>query len=91
MLRVLEAYIQACRVFLSSHIASHPLFENPGFNSAQDQDKKDKEKLQDKTSVSLEQERKELKNALTSAQESAVVQILLECCLRQPDEMVSLY
>ncbi|CAI9724064.1 integrator complex subunit 2-like [Octopus vulgaris] len=87
VLRVLEAYIQACRVFLSSHIASHPLFENPGFNNAQDQDKKDKEKLLDKTSVSLEQERKELKNALTSAQESAVVQILLECCLRQPDEM----
>ncbi|GAB1607223.1 integrator complex subunit 2-like [Argonauta hians] len=87
VLRVLEAYIQACRVFLSSHIASHPLMETPSFNIASDQDKKDKEKqLQDKTSVSVEQERKELKNALTSAQESAVVQILLECCLRLPEE-----
>ena len=34
-----------------------------------------------------EQERRDLKNALIMAQDSAVIQILLECCLPKQDEV----
>jgi len=34
-----------------------------------------------------EQERRDLKNALIMAQDSAVIQILLECCLPKVDEV----
>lgn len=87
VLRVLEAYIQACRVFLSTHMASYPVLESLGLPQPPEQEKKDKDKGIEKSSVSQEQERRELKHALTAAQESAVVQILLECCLRQQSEM----
>lgn len=87
-MRVLEAYIQACRVFLSTHMASYPVLESLGLPQPPEQEKKDKDKGIEKSSVSQEQERRELKHALTAAQESAVVQILLECCLRQQSEMV---
>lgn len=87
VLRVLEAYIQACRVFLSTHMASYPVLESLGLPQPPDLDKKDKERGIEKSNVTQELERRELKHALTAAQESAVVQILLECCLRQPSEM----
>ncbi|CAG5122619.1 unnamed protein product [Candidula unifasciata] len=56
VLRILSAYTQACRVYLSSHVMDAAVTEK-------------------------EKDRQELKIALLAAQESAVVQILLEVCL----------
>ncbi len=41
----------------------------------------------DKQGVNI-QEREELRSALIAAQESAAVQVLLECCLPKPEEQV---
>lgn len=68
-------------------MASYPVLESLGLPQPPDLDKKDKERGIEKSNVTQELERRELKHALTAAQESAVVQILLECCLRQPSEM----
>ncbi|KAK7087171.1 integrator complex subunit 2-like [Littorina saxatilis] len=73
MLRVLSAYIQASRLFLHQTVTA-----NTGVLAAATS-------AADATKV--EKERMELKNALVSAQESACLQILLEVCLTQPQEM----
>ena len=65
ILRILAAYMQACRVYLNSHL----------LNAAG----KEKEK-----------DRQELKTALLAAQDSAIVQILLEICSPSETEKVSL-
>ncbi|XP_060079254.1 integrator complex subunit 2-like [Ylistrum balloti] len=65
MLRVLNAYVQGCRVYLQNHMTTNPILDHASHN---------------------ETERRDLKNALIAAQESAVVQILLECCLSLPEE-----
>ncbi|XP_041348716.1 integrator complex subunit 2-like [Gigantopelta aegis] len=63
-LRVLAAYTQACRVYLTNHLQTHPITDN---------------------NTLAEQERQELKIALIAAQESAIIQILLEICLPNND------
>lgn len=61
-LRVLEAFLQASKSFLTSHIQMNPVVEK----SSQDFPLTDRE---------------ELRMALVAAQESAAIQIILECCL----------
>ncbi|XP_028396376.1 integrator complex subunit 2-like [Dendronephthya gigantea] len=69
--RVLMGYLAASRAMLNQHILAN---SNPGPSASG-------------TSCSNpEQEREELKSALLAAQESAVVQILLEVCLKTPEE-----
>lgn len=69
--RVLMGYLAASRAMLNQHI----LANSSGAKSNAS------------TSFSnVEQEREELKSALIAAQESAVVQILLEVCLLTPEE-----
>ncbi|XP_046325730.2 integrator complex subunit 2-like isoform X2 [Haliotis rufescens] len=59
VLRILSAYTQACQVYLTNHIQTHPILDN---------------------NLHAEHERQDLKIALSAAQESAIIQILLECC-----------
>lgn len=66
LLRILSAYTQACRVYLSSRVL-------------------------DAASTEKEKDRQELKVALLAAQESAIVQILLEVCLPLECEKVAYY
>ncbi|XP_065055164.1 LOW QUALITY PROTEIN: integrator complex subunit 2-like [Rhopilema esculentum] len=70
VLRILSAYMDASRAFLAHHLQS-PL---PPVNRT----------IQ--SSSNSEIEREELKSALISAQESAIVQILLEMCLLTEEE-----
>ena len=64
-------YLAASRAMLNQHIlANSNSTRNTGNTS----------------SSTNEQEREELKSALLAAQESAVVQILLEVCLLTPEE-----
>ena len=67
LLRVLSAYMDASRAFLSHHLQSHPIPASNRTTTA--------------NANNAEVEREELKNALISAQESAIVQLLLEICL----------
>ena len=69
--RVLMGYLAASRAMLSQHILAN---SNPGKNAT------------NTSSMNSEQEREELKAALLAAQESSVVQILLEVCLLTPEE-----
>ncbi|XP_005110013.1 integrator complex subunit 2 [Aplysia californica] len=62
VLRILAAYMQACRVYLNSHML-------------------------DAAVTDKEKDRQELKIALLAAQDSAIVQILLEVCLPLGSEM----
>ena len=64
VLRILSAYMQACRVYLNSHML-------------------------DAAATEKEKDRQELKTALLAAQDSALVQILLEVCLPLKSEMVT--
>lgn len=66
LLRTLRGYMTSSRALLNHHILSNPLFG-------------DKYAL-DKVTA-MEKDREELKSALISSQESAVLQILLEVCL----------
>lgn len=70
ILRILAAYMQACKVYLQNHMQTNPVLDNASQN---------------------EQERRDLKNALIAAQDSAVVQILLECCLPKDTEKVFMF
>ena len=72
VLRILSAYMDASRAFLAHHLQSHPL--TPANRTIQS------------SSNNSEVEREELKSALISAQESAIVQILLEICLLTEEE-----
>ena len=67
LLRVLSAYLDASRAFLSHHLQSHPIPASNRTTAA--------------NASNAEVEREELKSALISAQESAIVQLLLEICL----------
>lgn len=72
MLRILSAYMDASRAFLSHHIQSHPVPPaKRGMGTSGN---------------SADIEREELKGALVAAQESAIVQILLEICLPTEEE-----
>ena len=71
IIRVLMGYLAASRAMLNQHILAN---SNPSRNTSNTSGSK------------AEQEREELKAALLSAQESAVVQILLEVCLMTPEE-----
>lgn len=64
VLRILAAYMQACRVYLNSHLLNVK-------------------------STEKEKGRQELKTALLAAQDSAIVQILLEVCLPSETEKTS--
>jgi hypothetical protein len=64
-------YLAASRAMLNQHILAN---SNPGRNASST------------SSTNSEQEREELKAALLAAQESSVVQILLEVCLSTPEE-----
>eukprot|EP00794_Sanderia_malayensis_P014277 gene14277-15764_t len=67
LLRVLSAYMDASRAFLTHHLKSHPVPVNTAAMSS---------------NINVQDvEREELKNALITAQESAIVQILMEVCL----------
>ncbi len=71
LLRVLSAYMDASRAFLTHHLQSHPV---PAGNTSA-------AKI-----GNSDAEREELKNALIAAQESAIVQILMEICLPMDTE-----
>ena len=71
IIRVLLGYLAASRAMLNQHILAN---SNPGRNPS------------NSSGTNAEQEREELKAALLSAQESAVVQILLEICVMTPEE-----
>ncbi|XP_067686242.1 integrator complex subunit 2-like isoform X2 [Haliotis asinina] len=66
VLRILSAYTQACQVYLTNHIQTHPILDN---------------------NLHAEHERQDLKIALSAAQESAIIQVLLECCLVDQEEI----
>lgn len=59
--------MDASRAFLSHHLQSHPIPASNRTTAA--------------SANNAEVEREELKSALVSAQESAIVQLLLEICL----------
>ncbi|CAB4005916.1 Integrator complex subunit 2 [Paramuricea clavata] len=69
--RVLMGYLAASRAMLNQHILAN---SNPVRNTSST------------SCTNTEQEREELKSALLAAQDSAVVQILLEVCLQTPEE-----
>ena len=71
IIRVLMGYLAASRAMLNQHILAN---SNPVPSSL------------GTSYTNPEQEREELKSALLAAQESAVVQILLEVCLKTPEE-----
>jgi integrator complex subunit 2 len=64
-------YLAASRAMLNQHILAN---SNPARNTSST------------SCTNTEQEREELKSALLAAQDSAVVQILLEVCLQTPEE-----
>jgi len=71
-LRILSAYMDASRAFLAHHIQSHPSpAPKRGVGTS---------------GSSADIEREELKSALVAAQESAIIQILLEICLPTEEE-----
>jgi hypothetical protein len=77
VLYMLKAWLGASRTHLSRHLLDKPLFgpvaaQGPG-NLA---------------GVTSDSEREELKMALIAAQESSVVQIVLELCLQTPEDEV---
>ena len=67
LLRVLSAYMQACKVYLQNHMQANPILDQQ---------------------AQMDTERRDLKNALIATQESAIIQILLECCLPREGEKV---
>ncbi len=69
--RVLMGYLAASRAMLNQHILAN---SNLGKSNSST------------SCTNTEQEREELKSALLAAQESAVVQIMLEVCLKTPEE-----
>lgn len=80
VLYMLKAWLGASRTHLSRHLLDKPLFgpvaaQGPG-NLA---------------GVTSDSEREELKMALIAAQESSVVQIVLELCLQTPEDEVVYY
>jgi integrator complex subunit 2 len=64
-------YLAASRAMLNQHILAN---SNPVRSTSST------------SCTNTEQEREELKSALLAAQDSAVVQILLEVCLQTPEE-----
>ncbi|KAK3084417.1 hypothetical protein FSP39_013249 [Pinctada imbricata] len=79
VLRVLAAYMQACKVYLHNHMQKNPILEQ----AQNEQERRDLKKIEQNQA---EQDRRDLKNALVATQESAIIQILLECCLPRGKE-----
>lgn len=74
VLHMLRALLAASRSHLSQHQLEHPVIPGGGDKGG---------------GIAADTDREELRLALVAAQESAAVQILLECCLPTDREKVS--
>jgi len=68
LVRILQGYLAASRTMLSQHLQANPI-------------PKRSQTANGNTGLNMEQEREELRLALSAAQESAAIQLLLEICL----------